>query len=213
MRVALVFGVGAAVLLGACGGSASDDADPEATPSPGPTTVVAPVTTTAPAPDLEAADDAPGDEPPDDTGGSPASVPGPSSSDLTDLDPGTAVVVVDGVEFRFARGDSMFDVCELSPDFDLVAVEMDLADGSADGGRHLVFNDDSAGRFLTIGVPPDTGFIAGAGEEIDRYAQFDVDSPPLGPTEVGDGTAVGTSDMVDVFSGETVQASFAIRCE
>ncbi len=216
MRVVLLGSCGVIIVFAACGGSASDDtADSGAMSSSGSTTIVAPV----PGTDAEVSGEAI-----ESTTGGPASsgateslepVPSldPANLDPADLDPGTATVVVDGVEFRFARGDSMFDVCDLSPDFDLVAVEMDLADGSAEGSRHLVFNDDSTGQLLTIGIPPDVGFIAGVGEEIDRYAQFDVDPPPLGPTEVGSGTAVGTSAMVDVFSGETVQASFAIRCE
>jgi hypothetical protein len=219
MRVVPLFGAGAVVLLAACGSSGADDtAEPEVSSSTGQTTVVASVPATdAVADDASDASDDASDTTDRATEEAPESVaPAPPASpvDPSQLDPGTAIVVIDGNELRFVRGDSMFDVCDLAPDFGFAAVEMDLADDSVEGGRHLVFNDDDEAQLLVVGFPPDTGFIAGTGEEIDRYlAQFDVDPPALGSADVGDGVAVGTTEMVNVFTGERVEASFTIRCE
>lgn len=205
----LLPGVAAVLVLAACGGDDAESVE-EASDAAGVAASIESVATDSTAAVLAGDDSAAPQEPVETSSGQTSAR---SSYDPADLDPDTAVVVVGGREFRFERGDGMFDRCDLAPDIGLAGVEMDLAGGSAQGERHLVFNDDDSGRLLTIGIPPDTGFIAGAGEEIDRYlGQFDVDPPPLGAVEVGDDTAVGTTTMVDVFSGEAVEASFAIRC-
>lgn len=133
--------------------------------------------------------------------------------DPSTLEPGTAVVRVDGNEFRFARGDSIFDVCEFEPDFDLGQAKMDLVDGPEDGSPHLQIGYGADKQIVVLAVPPDIAYIAGKGEETDPYFRhFGVVPPTAGPIEVADGGASGQITMMKVLADELVEASFAVRC-
>jgi hypothetical protein len=217
MRVVPLLAAGALVLA-ACGSSATDDAadsepgSAEATPdsaSPATseeTTGATTAATAATAAPTTASTDGEADDPASDV--QAALAPDPS-----ELDPGTAVVVVDGRELRFARSDSIFDVCDLAPDFDLGQVEMELVEGPDEGGPHFNLRYDTDAQTLVVAFLPDTGFVAGAGEETDPYVEnFGIVPPVMDPIEVGDGVAAGTIAMVDVFAGDEVEASLAVRC-
>lgn len=213
MRVVPLLAAGALVFA-ACGSSATDDAadsepgSAEATPdsaSSATSEETTGATTAATAAPTTASSDGEVDDPASDV---QAAAPDPS-----ELDPGTAVVVVDGRELRFARGDSIFDVCDLAPDFDLGQVEMELVDGPEEGGPHFNLRYDTDAQTLVVAFLPDTGFVAGAGEETDPYVEnFGIVPPAMDPIEVGDGVAAGTIAMVDVFTGDEVEASLAVRC-
>ncbi|TDT14761.1 hypothetical protein BDK89_0317 [Ilumatobacter fluminis] len=136
-----------------------------------------------------------------------------SSYDPVDLEPGTAVVSVDGNEYRFERGDGTFDVCELNPDFELGEAEMDLVGGPEEGSPHLDFHYGPDKQVMVVAFLPDTAYIVGKGEETDPYfQQFGVVPPRMDPIEVGDGMASGITRMVDGIAGDDVEATFAIRC-
>lgn len=138
---------------------------------------------------------------------------GPAPIDPATLEPGTALFVVDGNEYRFARGDSIFDVCEFEPDFDLGQAKMDLVDGPEDGSPHLQIGYGGDKQIVVLAVPPDIAYIAGKGEETDPYFQhFGVVPPTAGPIDVVGGGASGQMTMMKVLADELVDASFAVRC-
>ncbi|MGB0112093.1 MAG: hypothetical protein WBP59_02635 [Ilumatobacteraceae bacterium] len=129
------------------------------------------------------------------------------------LAPGEAIVVVDGQTLRFAAGDSIFDVCEMSPDFELGDAQLDAVGFPPDGGPHLRVGIGIEPKYVVIGIPPDTAYVAGAGEEIDPYIeQFGISPQPV-TLEAGDGFAVGTVDFTDPFTGEVIIGEVAVRCE
>ena len=133
--------------------------------------------------------------------------------DPLSLEPGTALVRVDGNEYRFARSDSIFDVCEFEPDFDLGQAELDLVDGPEDGSPHLQIGYGGDKQIVVLAVPPDIAYIAGKGEETDPYfQQFGVVPPTAGPIDVFEGGASGRITMMKVLADELVEASFAVRC-
>lgn len=209
----------AALLVAGCGGSESSDegapADDVAS-SDGSDTAGSDVATDETTGDRGAEDrveasDASG-ETADGTGqGDPAGQVGPI--DPSSLDPGTAVVRVDGNEFRFARGDSIFDVCEFEPDFDLGQAKLDLVDGPEVGSPHLQIGYGGDKQIVVLAVPPDIAYIAGQGEETDPYfQQFGVVPPTAGPIDVVDGGASGRITMMKVLADELVEATFAVRC-
>lgn len=141
----------------------------------------------------------------------PAGQAGPI--DPSSLEPGTALVRVDGNEYRFVRGDSVFDVCEFEPDFDLGQAEMDLVDGPEAGSPHLQIGYGGDKQIVVLAVPPDIAYIAGKGEETDPYfRQFGVVPPTAGPIDVIDGGASGQITMMKVLADELVEATFAVRC-
>lgn len=213
----------AAAPLAGCGGSSSDEdgtspaelvtttqpadtepapssTNPAATDQPAPTT--GPATTTAPT-----SAPVPGDPTP--------TTPEPGSAgpvDPTLLDPRTALVVIDGAEYRFVAGSSMFDVCQTFPDEGIADVELDLVDGP-EGGPHLVLTVGSVGDALVVAYRPDTGFVAGEGERVVPYVDaFGIDPPALGSIEIGQDVVSGSTQMVDVFNGAVVEAAFGARC-
>lgn len=188
--------VAAALLTGGCGGGDGDEAAPvdsnDAADPDGPVDEVEPA-------DDELSTDEPG--------------AAPEAIDPATLEPGTAVVRVDGNEFRFARGDSIFDVCEFEPDFDLGQAKMDLVGGPEDGSPHLQIGYGGDKQIVVVAVPPDIAFIAGKGEETDPYFRhYGVVPPTAGPIDVVDGGASGRTTMMKVLADELVDASFAVRC-
>lgn len=205
---------GVFALVVGCGGDDGDEGDGDAPATVDSSDAAESAPTADPGDDAaEPAGSVEAEEPA--TGAEPAAVPtsGPEAIDPTTLEPGTAIVRVDGDEFRFARGDSIFDVCEFEPEFDFGQAKMDLVDGPEDGSPHLQIGYGADEQIVVLAVPPDIAYIAGKGAETDPYfQQFGVVPPSAGTIDVVDGGASGRTPMVKVLADELLEASFAVRC-
>lgn len=224
-RMPFLVMLAAILMISACGGSA--DSESEASDLAAPSSAAAEADdvaaddpeTDAPQDSAAGTDDAVDDTPatadsdPADTAAESSSADAPAPIDPLSLEPGTAIFVVEGQEYRFALGDSIFDICEFNAEFGLGQAKLDLVDGPADGSPHLQVLHGADKTVVVMAFPPETGYIAGKGEETDPYFRnFGIIPPDVTALTSGEGVSSGVITVANVITGAEVPASVAVRC-
>lgn len=164
-------------------------------------------------------DNSTGDSTPDTTS-APDNPSSPTSTTVAgdpvapeDLDPDTAVVIVEGQVLYFAVGTEFANICNVQPSIGFGDVKMHYIDGDFSGEPNLHAQLVADPSFLIVQIAPDVGYIAGSGVNVEPYVEhFGVTPPPVTVT-AAEGGFVGDVDLVNVFTGEIVDSRWVIACD